>query len=73
MKLEKRDNSVFISHGGLTVFFNALRNRETGEKFYSISVNKAEGEPENRTWTKTGNMTVNPDVFADLTLKLASL
>ena len=29
MKIEKRDNSVFISHEGLTVFFNRYREGST--------------------------------------------
>lgn len=73
MKLEKRENTVFVSHGGLTVFFNALKNRETGEKFYSINVNQNTGDRANSKWETVGQMTVNPDLFNELALGLASL
>jgi hypothetical protein len=68
MKIEKRGNSGFISHEGLTVFFNKYATH------YTISVQKAEQRSDGqRVWLKVGTMTVEKLEFKQLQQVLASL
>jgi hypothetical protein len=54
MKIEKRGNSVFISHSGLTVFCNKIREG------FTI---KATERLENGSWREAGFMKVQAEDF----------
>jgi hypothetical protein len=65
MKIEKRGNSVFISHSGLTIFLN--RTKEG----YTI---KSTERLQNGDWRESGFMRVSSEdfkKFADLIGELA--
>jgi hypothetical protein len=56
VKVEKRGDSCFISHNGLTLFFN---KQPSG---YQIRVQKREGEK----WTLVGEMQVEKTAYLEL-------
>lgn len=56
VKVEKRDQSCFISHNGLTLFFN---KQAVG---YQIRVQKREGEQ----WRLVGEMQVEKPAYVEL-------
>lgn len=65
MKIEKRDNSVFVSHEGLTVFFNRYREGST------VRVTTRDQQD---VWHEAGKMNLSNDDlkrFADLLGDLA--
>ena len=62
MKIERRDNSVFIAHNGLSIFFNKFEDKATHEQSFSIRVNKAELERGSglvKKWHFVGDMVVD--------------
>jgi hypothetical protein len=67
----KRDDTVFVSHNGLTLFFNKRKNKETGETFYSLNVHVNKGTYENKQWEKIADMILTPENLTDLNSKLA--
>jgi len=68
LKVEKRGNSGFISHNGLTIFFNKHA------RDYDIRVQKAEQKQDGkREWHLVGQMTVENEAFKQLQQILAGL
>jgi hypothetical protein len=76
LKVERRDNSVFISHSNLTIFANKFQDKATHETFYNIRVHKAEDEQGHalvKVWKPVGMMDVAAKDFqnwAELLLEL---
>jgi len=76
LKVEMRGNSCFISHNGLTVFFNRFHDKQTHKVTFNIRVHKAEKQNGNglsKVWKPVGEMDVSAEDYALLTKFLADL
>ena len=74
MKIDtKRDDTVFISHNGLSLFFNKRKNGQTGEVFYSLNVHVNKGTYDDKKWEKVADMTLSSENLTDFNSKLAIL
>jgi len=47
LKVELKENAAFISHNGVTIFFNKYTDRKTHKQTFMIRVTKEEFEPGN--------------------------
>jgi hypothetical protein len=76
LKVEKRGNSVFISHNDLTIFVNKFQDKETHQAFFNVRVHKAEkqnGNGLNKVWKPVGMMDVEAEDFMQFVEFLAEL
>jgi hypothetical protein len=69
LKVERRDNSVLISHNGITIFANLLQDGS-----YTLKVTKRLHDVDgNETWITVGNMTVPKNAFYEFVDLLGDL
>jgi hypothetical protein len=69
LKIERRGDSCFISHNGLTIFFNKFQDKKTHELVFNIRVNAADYEQGSglvKKWRSVGEMHVDRAGFDKL-------
>ena len=73
MKIENRGDTVFVSHNGLTIFFNKRKNNTTGEPFIAVNVHFNEGMQEDKKWRKIADMILSTNNLTELNSQLTNL
>lgn len=68
MKVERRGNSVFISHNGLTLFFNRY-----GSEYSIKATTRESSNPMAEKWLAAGKMRVDRAAFDKLVELLTEL